>query len=158
MIGAPPLREAENNPLQGGFDQVAMAAPAVKWAHRVTNSERIGELTAMAIRKAMTGRRGPVLLELPIDVLHMPIAIEDAAPATGLTVRPRPAPSPAESRALLALLSEAKRPVIIAGGEAASREAAGLLTRFAERSGIPVFANTRGLVCCRQAIRSAGIW
>ncbi|MBI3678078.1 MAG: thiamine pyrophosphate-binding protein [Proteobacteria bacterium] len=145
VIGAPPLRELETNPLQGGFDQIAMATPAVKWAHRVTNTERIAEFTAMAIRKAMTGRRGPVLLELPIDVLHTPIPAEAATAASGLDVHPRPAPSPVETAALLKLLSEAKRPVIIAGGEARFADCGAALKQFAERSGIPVFANTRGL-------------
>src|SRR5215472_10305765 len=145
VIGAPPLRELETNPLQGGFDQIAMATPAVKWAHRVTNTERIGELTALAIRKAMTGRRGPVLLELPIDVLHMPVPAENATAPSGLKVHPRPAPSPSETAAILAVLAKAKRPVIIAGGEARFSNCGDLLRRFVERSGIPVFANTRGL-------------
>lgn len=145
LIGAPPLREVETNPLQGGFDQVAMAAPAVKWAHRVTNTERLAELTAMAIRKATTGRRGPVLLELPIDVLHIAVPQSAATPPSGLGVHPRPAPSPAETEALRALLAEARRPAIIAGGEATQCGAGDALRRFAERSGIPVFANTRGM-------------
>ena len=145
VIGAPPLRESETNPLQGGFDQIAMATPAVKWAHRITNTERIAELTAMAVRKAMTGRRGPVLLEIPIDVLHMSVPADTATPASGLEVHPRPAPSPAETAALLSLLSKAKRPVIIAGAEAHFSNCGATLRQFAELSGIPVFANTRGL-------------
>ena len=52
IVGAPPLREAETNPLQGGFDQVAMAAPGAKWSVRITNVERIPDILAMAIRKA----------------------------------------------------------------------------------------------------------
>jgi acetolactate synthase-1/2/3 large subunit len=135
----------ETNPLQGGFDQIAMATPAVKWAHRITNTERIAELTAMALRKAMTGRRGPVLLEIPIDVLHTPIDANTATKASGLEVHPRPAPSPAETAALLSLLRKAKRPVIIAGGEAQFGDCGRTLQQFAELSGIPVFANTRGL-------------
>ena len=145
VIGAPPLRELETNPLQGGFDQIAMAMPAVKWAHRVTNTERIAELTAMAIRKATTGRRGPVLLEFPIDVLHTSVPAESATPASGLDVHVRPAPSPLETARLLQLLSQAKRPVIIAGGETRFSDCGEVLRQFAERSFIPVFANTRGL-------------
>lgn len=145
VIGAPPLRELETNPLQGGFDQIAMATPAVKWAHRVTNTERIAELTAMAIRLATTGQRGPVLLELPIDVLHTPVRADTATPASGLNIKTRPAPSQNEVARLLALLTQARRPVIIAGGETRFSDCAGALREFAERSGIPVFANTRGL-------------
>ena len=145
VIGAPPLRELETNPLQGGFDQIAMATPAVKWAHRVTNTERIAELTAMGIRKATTGRRGPVVLEIPIDVLHMPVAAEAATAPSGLDVHTRPAPSRDEVERLLALLAGVKRPVIVAGGETRFSDCTGSLRKFVERSGIPVFANTRGL-------------
>src|SRR5579871_5362894 len=144
VIGAPPLRELETNPLQGGFDQIAMATPAVKWAHRVTNTERVAELTAMAIRKATTGRRGPVLLEIPIDVLHSPVRADEATPASGLDVHPTPAPSPREVERLLAMLASARRPVIIAGGETRFSDCSALRA-FVEESGIPVFANTRGL-------------
>ncbi|RJF94323.1 thiamine pyrophosphate-binding protein [Oleomonas cavernae] len=144
IIGAPPLREAETNPLQGGFDQIAMATPATKWAHRITNTERIPDLTAMAIRKATTGRPGAVVLELPIDVLHMSVEDADATPPNGLHVRPRPAPSRAETQACLTLLAGAERPVIIVGGGARFADCGEALALFAERSGIPVCANSRG--------------
>lgn len=141
IIGAPPLREAETNPLQGGFDQIAMARPAVKWAHRITNTERIPDLAAMAIRKAMTGRRGAVLLELPIDVLHMSAPPKVTTAPAGVLTRPRPAPSPSEAKALLDLLLAAERPVIVAGGDALHSRCGAALQAFAERSGIPVFWN-----------------
>jgi acetolactate synthase-1/2/3 large subunit len=99
----------------------------------------------MAIRKATTGRRGPVLLELPIDILHMSVPAESATAPCGLDVQVRPAPSPEETARLLSLLLGAKRPVIIAGGEARFSNCGEALRQFVERSGIPVFANTRGL-------------
>ncbi|MCF8470860.1 MAG: thiamine pyrophosphate-binding protein, partial [Parvibaculum sp.] len=113
IIGAPPLREAETNPLQGGFDQIAMVRPVTKWAHRITNAERIPDLAAMAIRQAMTGRCGPVVLEVPIDVLHAhanPAYV--TVPASGW-VAPRPAPLPSDAERIVKLLSQAKRPAII---------------------------------------------
>ena len=115
IIGAPPLREVETNPLQGGIDQIAMARPAAKWTLSIPATERIRDLTAMAIRKAMTGRKGPVVLEVPIDILHMSVADARATPAAGLLVRPQPAPAPAETAALAEMLRAAERPVIIAG-------------------------------------------
>lgn len=144
LIGAPPLREAETNPLQGGFDQIAMAAPVSKWAHRVTNAERIPDLTAQAIRIARNGRPGPVVLELPIDVLHGPLDPNSVVEPTGLDVRTHPAPSPEEVSSLLAFLSNARRPIIFAGGGSRFANAAKELRRFAELSGIPVFVNPRG--------------
>ncbi len=143
IVGAPPLREAEFNVLQGGIDQIAMIRPACKWAHRITHGERIPDLLAMAIRQATTGRCGAVLLEVPIDVLHTPVAEADVTRPSGLGIHPRPAPSPGEVAAALAVLAEAKRPVILCGGEARFADCAQALASFAERVGAPVFANPR---------------
>jgi acetolactate synthase-1/2/3 large subunit len=144
IIGAAPLREAETNPLQGGFDQVAMARPITKWATRITNPERIPDLTAQAIRIARNGRPGPVLLEIPIDVLHTPVDERLVAEPTGLNVHTHPAPSPEEVAALIEFLRSAKRPIIYAGGGARLAEAADELRRFVELTNIPVFVNPRG--------------
>jgi len=143
IVGAPPLREAELNSLQGGFDQIAMASPAVKWAHRITNPERVPDLLAMAIRKATTGRRGAVLIEVPIDVMHMPVAEALVTSAAGIRTQPRPAPAASELDAALKLLRSAERPAIICGGEARFANCERPLQEFAEASGIPVFANGR---------------
>ncbi|HVR54440.1 MAG TPA: thiamine pyrophosphate-binding protein [Pseudorhodoferax sp.] len=143
IVGAPPLREAEFNPLQGGIDQVAMLAPGVKWAHRVTHTERLPDLVAMAIRTATTGRRGAVLLEVPIDVMHIAVDAARVMPPAGLATRPRPAPSAAETEQAIALLAGAERPVIVCGGEARFAGCEAALRRFAEQSGIPVFTNAR---------------
>lgn len=156
IIGAPPLREAETNPLQGGFDQIAMATPAVKWAHRITNTERIPDLAALAIRKAMTGRRGAVLLELPIDVLHMSAPALTITKPAGVNIRPRPAPSPDETRRLLDMFLNARRPAIIVGGDAMLSQCGAALTAFAERSGVPVFWNGKGVGLLPTDHRLAG--
>lgn len=144
LIGAPPLREAETNPLQGGFDQIAMITPVSKWAHRVTHAERIPDLTAQAIRIARNGRPGPVVLELPIDVLHGPVNPQAVVSPTGIDVRTHPAPAPEEVNALIEFLRSAQRPIIFAGGGSRFANAAKELRRFAELSGVPVFVNPRG--------------
>jgi acetolactate synthase-1/2/3 large subunit len=131
--------------LQGGFDQIAAALPMVKYAHRITNTERIQDLTALAIRKAMTGRRGAVLLELPIDVLHMRAHTDDVRPPHGLHVHPRPAPHPEEVKAAISILKQSERPVIIVGGEARFSDCRDDLIALAEAARIPVFSNARGM-------------
>src|SRR5215211_5296075 len=72
LTSSPPLRDAEMNALQGSVDQVAMATPISKWAHRVTVVEEIPRLVGLAIRRAMAGPPGPAVLDLPIDVLFAP--------------------------------------------------------------------------------------
>jgi len=140
IVGAPPLRETETNPLQGGFDQVAAAEPVTKWAYRLTEARRIPEIVALAIRKATSGAPGPVLLEVPIDVMF---GQTDAAavrrPASG-AVPSAPAPDRAAVQQALDVLAEAKNPVIISGGGVVFARAAEELVSFAETVGVPVFS------------------
>jgi acetolactate synthase-1/2/3 large subunit len=142
IAGAPPLRETETNPLQGGFDQVAMATPASKWAHRVTHAERIPDLVEKAIRIATTGRPGPVFLELPIDVMFAPVE-KPMIPIAHAQAPLRAAPSATALARMLDVLEGAERPAIIAGGGTILSPAAAPLARFVERAGIPVVTNSR---------------
>lgn len=145
LIGAPPLRERETNELQGGFDQLAIARPAARWTVSITNVERIPDLLAEAIRRARTGRRGPVVVELPIDVLHG-LALESRVKEpTGLGVRPSPSASTREIAEVRARLLAAKNPAIIVGGHARFSGAAAPLAQFVAKATIPVFASKRGL-------------
>jgi acetolactate synthase-1/2/3 large subunit len=141
VAGAAPLRDAETLPLQGGIDQVAMVSPVTKWAHRVTHTERIPDLTAQALRIATSGRPGPVFLELPIDVLFA--RVDEAKAALPEKIRPDAAPAPAPGAVARAveLLHAAERPAILVGGGAWFAGAEAELRAFAERTGTPVFSN-----------------
>ncbi|KAA0233278.1 MAG: Benzaldehyde lyase [Acidimicrobiales bacterium] len=148
ISGAAPLREAETLPLQGGLDQVAIVEPITKWAHRVTNTHRIPDLVAQALRTARTGRPGPVYLEVPIDVLF---SMEDEeALLTPQIAVPAAPPAPADEvvEKALALLIASERPAIYAGGGAWFSGAGPELLAFAEKTGIPVVMNSkaRGMV------------
>ena len=144
IAGAAPMREAEANTLQGGFDAIAMAAPVTKWAHRVTDVERIGEFTHRAVDIALSGSPGPVFLELPIDVIFQPT--EQSLPdAKSWTRAAPPAPSTATVEALIAMFQKAKRPVIIAGGGAIITDTASKLKVFSDITGVPVVASQKAL-------------
>jgi acetolactate synthase-1/2/3 large subunit len=148
LAGAAPLRDAETLPLQGGIDQLALVAPVTKWAHRVTHTERIPDLTAQALRIATTGRPGPVFLELPIDVLFARVEESRATLPERLAPEARPAPSAAAVERALGWLAQAERPAILAGGGAWFSQCGAELLAFAERTRIPVFSNGKahGLV------------
>lgn len=138
LTSSPPLRDAETNTLQGFVDQVAVAAPLVKWAHRVTVAEEIPRLLGHALRTAVSGAPGPVLLDLPIDVLFAPVDPARAAPAACRPpVRPHPAPSAITE--ILQRLREAHRPVVVAGGALRGPAPQPHLVALAEATGIPVF-------------------
>ena len=145
FAGSPPLREVETNPLQGGFDQVAMAAPACKWAHRITHVERIADLIEKAVRIARSGRPGPVFLDVPIDVMFAPVTREmlPVHDARGIDRYRAPAPDAKTVADISAALIGAERPVIIAGGGTILSPAAAPLRRFVEASGVPVVTNAR---------------
>ncbi len=94
------------------MDLVRFFEPMTKWAVEIHETDRIPELLQRAVRTALSGRPGPVLVSLPLDVQ---LRQADAA------LQPRfrlsaPAPSSAAVDASMALLAEAERPVVIVGG------------------------------------------
>jgi acetolactate synthase-1/2/3 large subunit len=117
-----------------------MAKPVTKWAAQVTSTDQIPHMTAHALRTAMAGRPGPVLLEVPIDVLFRKI---DPCPIPELAEIERPSPTPAAVERALKLLTDAERPIIVVGGGALFSGAADALRTFASRTGIPVFSNNK---------------
>ncbi len=139
MVGAPPLRETGTNPLQGGFDQIAAATPVTKWAHRITDPARVPELVAQAIRTATTGVPGPVLLEIPIDVMFGEAEESTVRFPTNYAVTARPAPDAASVTAAIELLHAAQRPAIVIGGGVTFSRAEAELVKLAETIGAPVF-------------------
>ncbi|MBH0779742.1 thiamine pyrophosphate-binding protein [Nocardia bovistercoris] len=143
ITSSPPLREVETNVLQGGLDQIAMALPVTKWAHRVTHVERIPDLVDKAIRIALSGRPGPVLLEVPIDIVFAPLEHELTYP-TRTAPRAKPALDPGTADRILRLLAEAERPaIIVGGGMLFSPDSGRELAAFAEATGIPVVYSSK---------------
>ncbi|GAB1215802.1 hypothetical protein ATERTT37_004999 [Aspergillus terreus] len=58
ITSSPPLRDAENNSLQGIIDQVVASRPLTKFAHRMTNPEDTPRIISLAIRTALSGAPG----------------------------------------------------------------------------------------------------
>jgi acetolactate synthase-1/2/3 large subunit len=137
--GRYPLAEEEMMPLQE-LQGVALMQSITKWVRLVREPKRIPEYIAMAFREATTGRPGPVFLELPVDVLTA--EVDDSVVAIPQT-RPQqaPAPSPEAVEMALALLAQAKRPLIMAGRGVWLAGAAAELRQFAELTQVPVIAN-----------------
>jgi acetolactate synthase-1/2/3 large subunit len=139
--GARPLAQAEQGALQE-LDQLSLFKPVTKWAALCTATERIPEYVAGAFRHALSQPRGPVYLELPMDVLF-----EEAAPGVP------PASSRSEARAFgdpketmkaAELLNGAERPAVIAGSGVWWDGAWKQLRLFAENGRLPVFLQGSG--------------
>jgi len=141
ISGCVGLESAEKLDLQD-MCQLPVISPMVKRAFVCHHAERIPEFFDLAYRTAMSGRPGPVYLELPVDVLN---AKADPAKVKKIstTVPSRPADSH-QAAQLLEMINHATQPIIIAGSGAWYADAAGELVRFVEKTGIPVFTSSLG--------------
>jgi thiamine pyrophosphate-dependent acetolactate synthase large subunit-like protein len=107
------------------FDLVGIFQPFTKWARQVNQGSRIVEMMHDALRAALTGKRGPVFIDIPRDLLdNQTIEAEITPPAAYRAVDQRlPADADALQRAVQLLLG-AKRPLLLAGGGVIDAEAA----------------------------------
>ncbi|MDJ0340039.1 thiamine pyrophosphate-binding protein [Streptomyces sp. H10-C2] len=122
-------------------DQKASFRDVVKSVHTVRTASQIPSAIAEAWESAITAPYGPVWVEIPQDVL---LAGTSVPPVTSLRAEPRPLAPRAELITEAArLLSEAHRPVILAGGGVVRSGAAGELLALAEQLDAPV-ASTFG--------------
>ncbi len=98
------------------LDLVRFFEPVTKWAVEVHQADRIPELLQRAVRTATSGRPGPVMVSLPLDV-QLEAASGAVAPLPRFRPAP-PAPAVAEVEAAVAMLGAAERPVVVVGGGA----------------------------------------
>lgn len=116
-----------------------MFAPLAKWAAEIESADRIPEYLLRAFQVATSGRRGPVVLALPEDVLAEQSPAADTEPFTLVSV----APAAADLLRVRAELERAHQPLVIAGGSCWSDEGCAALARFAQVNALPVLASFR---------------
>ena len=126
------------------LEQIDIIRPLVKWGRVIYEPDRLYEFTAMAFRHAMTGRPGPVFLEIPTDIVHKEVEEKDAVRPEGYRPKFQPGSSKDGATQALELLRRAKKPAIIAGSGAYFSGADEELKKFAELTDIPVFTNQMG--------------
>jgi acetolactate synthase-1/2/3 large subunit len=144
IAGGCPLGAAEKNVLQSGVDQVAVAKPIAKWAHRAMVPTDLPRLVAYAIQVARSAPTGPVFLEIPWDIMLAPVD-RDQVPIPDPGVINCAPPETHTVDAALALLREATAPAIIASVDVYRSEAWEELRLFAESGGYPVFTEYEAL-------------
>ena len=121
------------------MDQVALFTPIAKQSILVTEPERLGDMLRDAIRVAMSGRRGPVVLHVPRDVFAAQVSPPPPGP---VTIAAAGAPDNETITAILKSLNNAKKPVIVAGGGFKWADGARELLALAETLEVPVVAST----------------
>ncbi|MFB3827989.1 MAG: thiamine pyrophosphate-binding protein [Bryobacteraceae bacterium] len=128
------------------IDQPGMVRPVVKWAGEPPNAAQIPFYVARALAEANAGRKGPVHLNVPVDIFEQEAPAPAALPRAMDAAPPHPDPRELERAA--ALLSEAARPVAIAGSGVWWGGAEQELRAFIERTGLPLYTITmaRGAV------------
>ena len=123
-------------------DIAAIAAPVTKWATTVLEPGQVPYVFQKAFHLMRSGRPGPVLIDLPVDVQLAEIEFDDE------TYEPLAVYKPTASRRqiekALDLLNQAERPLIVAGGGIINADADRLLVDFAEATGVPVIPTLMG--------------
>ncbi len=113
-----------------------------KWAVTVMEAAQVPGTFQKAFQIMRSGRPGPVLIDLPIDVqlaeIEFDISSYEPMPLA------RPAATRLQAERVLAMLAAGERPLIVAGGGIINADAADLLVEFAELTGIPVVPTLMG--------------
>jgi tartronate-semialdehyde synthase len=123
-------------------DIEAIARPVTKWAVTVREPALVPRVFQQAFHVMRSGRPGPVLIDLPVDVQTAEITFDEE------TYEPLPVYKPRATRRqiekAMAMLNAAERPLIVAGGGIVNADACDLLVRFAELTGVPVIPTLMG--------------
>lgn len=119
-------------------DIVALVEPITKYARMITSAEEIVEAMETALHLAQSGRKGPVWIDVPLDLQSAQIDLDTIPTPSFDTERDRPRPDAAVVREVAAALAAAERPVILIGSGVRSSGAELALRRFAEDWNIPV--------------------
>ncbi|MFN7780800.1 MAG: glyoxylate carboligase, partial [Betaproteobacteria bacterium] len=123
-------------------DIEAIAKPVTKMALTVREPALVPRVFQQAFHLMRSGRPGPVLIDLPVDVQLAEIEFDID------TYEPLPVYKPAATRAqvekAITMLLAAERPLIVAGGGIINADACGLLVEFAETLGVPVIPTLMG--------------
>jgi tartronate-semialdehyde synthase len=117
-------------------DIESIAKPVTKWAVTVREPGLVPRVFQQAFHIMRSGRPGPVLIDLPIDVQTAEIEF-DMDTYESLPVY-KPAATRRQIEKAMAMLEAAERPLIIAGGGIINADASDLLVAFAETTGVPV--------------------
>jgi tartronate-semialdehyde synthase len=123
-------------------DIAAITAPVTKWSTTVMEGAQVPGVFRKAFQLMRSGRPGPVLIDLPIDVqremIHYDPETDEALPVE------RPVPGGKAIRRAVDMLFAAERPLLVAGGGIINAEAHEDLVRFAELTDTPVVPTLMG--------------
>ncbi len=136
MIGGDAFQEA---------DIIGITRPVTKHSYLVTRTEDLARIIQEAFHIASTGRPGPVLVDLPKDVLAGKAKYSRAKSVNIRGYKPKVEGHQGQIKRVLTEIKKAKRAVIYAGGGVILSDASADLKKFAEHNQIPVTNTLLGL-------------
>ena len=143
LTGGNPRTTRGNGVIQDG-DNEAILAPFTETTFDAETPGRAVEALEGALRQATAGVPAPAHVNLPGDVLTAETDREPRGDVSGSYPTTRPAPEPAAVETATDLLSDAERPVIVAGEGVLRADAAAELTAFAHEADVPVVTSMNG--------------
>jgi len=147
--GRSPLIEFEKGALQE-MDQVEFLRPLTKWARCLYDTKRIPEYMAMAFRHALSGRYGPVFLEMPADILFSRVEENEVTFPSSYRPQGRVQADASVVRQAAQLLASAEQPLVMAGSLVHWSDAHDALRQLIERIQAPVYLNAMARGSIRQ--------
>ncbi len=142
--GAAPLGTSLMGALQEIPGTVEMMRPITKWSATIPYTRRIPDYLAQAFRIALTGRYGPVFLEIPSDILFGRVEEDQVALPSGYRTEGRTQGDFALVKQAAELLANAERPVVMGGTGVYWADAGAALQELAEKIHAPMYLNDMG--------------
>lgn len=128
-------------------DIVGITRPCTKHNYLVSRTEELAQTIKEAFVIATTGRPGPVLIDLPKDVVQNKVNFKYPEKIEIPTYKPNVKPHPPSVKRAAELIRVAERPVIYAGGGVITSGAHEELFHFASTLNFPVTSTLMGLGC-----------
>ena len=134
---------AERNAFQE-LDHLALFSGVAKWVRRIDVANRIDDYVDMAIAAATSGRPGPAVLLVPLDLFDETVTATTREAQLGLYPLDRMGPDPANVERAADLLAAAKHPLVVAGGGVHLSHAARALAALQNTAHLPVATTMMG--------------
>lgn len=125
-------------------DITGITIPITKHNYLIQSAVEIGPVVEEAFYLADSGRKGPVLIDIPKDILSAEFNISDEKKYVLEGYNPTLKGHPGQIKKAAALIKNSERPVIIAGGGIFHSDSFEVLRDFAEKSGIPLVHSLMG--------------
>jgi tartronate-semialdehyde synthase len=141
ITGQAPRAKLDKEDFQA-VDIASIAKPVTKMAVTVLEPAQVPTILQKAFHLMRSGRPGPVLIDLPIDVQMAEVEFD---PDSYAPLEPyKPSATRRQAERAIEMLNEAERPLIVAGGGIINADASDLLVELAETTGVPVIPTLMG--------------